>query len=1185
MKKKKQRKINAKKILILILILLGLIIEIKAFRDSRADKILDITVNISDNDKKVEEEKIILQASNNNDSGYSIILPEYIDGKKVNKYFIQQKIVEDQTDINEVEEQVDTEKETQKIVERKYGDKLYLTEEEIKNSETKISVEYDTITENNNLLYNKKLSLKNEENTILSVWGYMPLDTNLVANQKDISNLQDEILEKYSNKNITCSYDIKLMIGDNEYKCKDYNQEINIEFIINQNLKYNVLEIKEEKINEVDKTVIDGNKIKFSVNELKSYILLEEKNKSEINNLIQDESDGTSVYGILDDQIEVYSEPINIENAKLEINDYQSDKNYYLGLDYTENDSKVSQGKYTEDSLKKVTINYYGYDYSLKEFSKPETHIISLNATARRTNIGNVTTSGRIRKRTDTITVTINGLEQLRELYPEISGYKGMVLKLAVPNNYFSQYFRQDDTNTENSSNGKSVTIENNEVVVESFDSSIFDTNSDQCTFEFKISFRTNNNQQMNNISYDDLTVNSLEQTITVGEYTPYGTISDTENQMLISYEKCVPVDKNGNIKIELIDNPFSNRPLERGFNGWITKNTKYANNIKTNSFTYVQTLETNLNNIKDNSGNYVIDLYANWVEANVVFVSSNGNDSNSGKSTDQPITNNWTTINNRLNQNKKTCTNASSREVNIVVLMSGRLEISGLTGPGTPYTLTSLYDGVNYGGSNTYLNVGTTNTVIDSDMQLDYLYVNSNISYVSSGNNDTDGLYRVQPCIYGNMYNLRIGRGIKSVNSNNCTWGQVQGGYYNHNNSEFRLVVESGKYHSILLYRAYYGNSYNADTGATTSTTANGYFIAGSDIDRINNNNDDMKVHNRCASRTTTATLTPYTTNDSKALAINMNIKSGTYGIDYFESQSTADDSERNYAGIYVGGHGQTSSRDRSDRRIIVEGGYIANIIGGLDINSNEQYKTYIYIKDGNVLNITGGAGYTHTYGNRIIQVTGGCIKYSISGGSNGVAAQSSSNNGQLTGKSLIYIGGNAQIGASYTVEENGKRQIIETDQSEVLYGVNAGCVCGGANGNTNYAGQTDGSYIILDGDAVVHNNIYGGGNYGIIGSSGSSSGREVLTFNNETRTFETNKEYLISSSANGGNGLASNNNNIGNETLTTSAIPSNSAKWIFENSGETNKYYIKNVSTGRYLYVSNVNTWRMESICRYFT
>ena len=84
----------------------------------------------------------------------------------------------------------------------------------------------------------------------------------------------------------------------------------------------------------------------------------------------------------------------------------------------------------------------------------------------------------------------------------------------------------------------------------------------------------------------------------------------------------------------------------------------------------------------------------------------------------------------------------------------------------------------------------------------LNYIYIYSNVSYLSS-RTSTDGTSSVEPCIYGNMYNLRIGRGIKSTNSSNCSLAQIQGGYYNHNSSEYKLVVESGIYHTIQLYRA----------------------------------------------------------------------------------------------------------------------------------------------------------------------------------------------------------------------------------------------------------------------------------------------------------------------------------------------------------------------------------------------
>ena len=500
------------------------------------------------------------------------------------------------------------------------------------------------------------------------------------------------------------------------------------------------------------------------------------------------------------------------------------------------------------------------------------------------------------------------------------------------------------------------------------------------------------------------------------------------------------------------------------------------------------------------------------------------------------------------------------------------------MTGPNTAYTLTSMYNGTNYGSSSTYIDFSSNNggwgyydgssVTLDSDLQLEYLYINSNVSY-KNPNATTDGTDDAYPCIYGNMYNLRIGRGILPTSSNTCTLGQVQGGYYNHSSSEFKLVIESGKYYTLQLYRASTG------TGTSNRLTANGTLVIGNDFDRKSNNNENLKIYNRMASKTTTATNSPYTANNSKAFAIEMIVKSGTIGVDYFNSQSASDSSNRNYAGIYVGGHGQTGI-DKSDRRLIVEGGNIANLIGGLNIDSTDanNYKTYIYVKDGNIMNITGGAGYTHTYGDRIIQVTGGCIKYSISGGSNGVAASTSTNNGQLTGKSLIYIGGDANIGATYTKDSNGNKTITETSKDETLYGVNAGNVCGGANGNSEYAGQTDGSYIILDGKAVIHNNVFGGGNYGIIGSPSGTTGPAIIDLRNESSTFTTNKEYLITNSSTGGKGLKANGTSIANEDISASSIPSDNAKWVFESAGGTN-YYIKNASNNEYLYLRVSSSW----------
>ena len=1016
------KKINKKRILILIGLIILILLEIKAFRDSKAEKIIDISANCKDSQELIEDENVTIQAVNEGKDGISITLPELVNEKKVSKYLIaNQEIVtkNEEKEENSVNEQKN--ENTKEFEEKLPGEKIYLTQEEKDKLNIDLVVEYDSLEIEKERLYNKKLALEDKDKEILNVSGYMPLKTEMTVENIDLSTIEKQIESEYPNKKICGNYKIKLLLDGQEYNPQKYEQKLNIEINLSENKEYTILEYKNEKLSKCEKAEAGKGKIIISATETNSYLILEEANNSDTE-LLNSENQ---------DDIDVQADEIATETSesRLEIDDYETDKNYYTGLNYTEDGKKTNSGKYAENKLRKVTINYYGYNY--------------------------------------------------------------------------------DSVQTDNP---------------------------------------------------------------------PIGTISDTETQNIVTYKKCVPVDSSGNISIQLIDNPFMNRPQGKGFNGWKTNNTNYSNSISTNRNNFVQTLSTNENNIKNSSGEYVIDLYPDWIDANVIFVSSYGSNYNDGKTADTPISNDWNSISSKLNSNIKTCTNASNREANIIVLTNGTLSYSGMTGPNTAYTLTSMYNGTNYGSSSTYIDFSSNNggwgyydgssVTLDSDLQLEYLYINSNVSY-KNPNATTDGTDDAYPCIYGNMYNLRIGRGILPTSSNTCTLGQVQGGYYNHSSSEFKLVIESGKYYTLQLYRASTG------TGTSNRLTANGTLVIGNDFYRKSNNNENLKIYNRMASKTTTATNSPYTANNSKAFAIEMIVKSGTIGVDYFNSQSASDSSDRNYAGIYVGGHGQTGI-DKSDRRLIVEGGNIANLIGGLNIDSTDanNYKTYIYVKDGNIMNITGGAGYTHTYGDRIIQVTGGCIKYSISGGSNGVAASTSTNNGQLTGNSLIYIGGDANIGATYTKDSNGNKTITETSKDETLYGVNAGNVCGGANGNNRYAGQTDGSYIILDGKAVIHNNIFGGGNYGIIGSPSGTTGPAIIDLRNESSTFTTNKEYLITNSSTGGKGLKASGTSIADEDISASLIPSDSAKWVFESAGGTN-YYIKNASNNEYLYLRVSSSW----------
>lgn len=353
--------------------------------------------------------------------------------------------------------------------------------------------------------------------------------------------------------------------------------------------------------------------------------------------------------------------------------------------------------------------------------------------------------------------------------------------------------------------------------------------------------------------------------------------------------------------------------------------------------------------------------------------------------------------------------------------------------------------------------------------------YLNIEASGYTSNSSGTS-FSTAYPMFYGRANNVRIGRGITIAGSgdNSATFGNVLGatgagtiGSTRNDDNEYRLVVESGKYSSIQ------GINRN---GTSLSYYGTAYLVLGSDIDRALNKNNDLSVYYRTTMNSGSGVNGKNTVDE---MAYLINVKSGRFGIDYFEGQG-GDYTESAYAGIYVGGYGQvtsSSTRDISDRYMIVEGGQIANIIGGLKTTQNSGVETRIYVKGGEVYNIVGGAGRSETYEDRIIQVTGGTIRYSISGGSNGAYSTRTDNGKILNCDTLIYIGGNAQIGTQDTL-------------NSTLYEVQAGNVLGAGNGTNDVAnsGQVNNSHIIVDQNAHILNSVYGGGNYGIVGETNST-------------------------------------------------------------------------------------------------
>ena len=103
------------------------------------------------------------------------------------------------------------------------------------------------------------------------------------------------------------------------------------------------------------------------------------------------------------------------------------------------------------------------------------------------------------------------------------------------------------------------------------------------------------------------------------------GNVSSTEKQSKFVYYKYYPI-VNNKVKIELIDNPFTARPTNYGFNGWVC-DKEATDGIACSDLTfsyddnyYLRYVTLNKPDSKDADGNYkvVINLRASWVEADV---------------------------------------------------------------------------------------------------------------------------------------------------------------------------------------------------------------------------------------------------------------------------------------------------------------------------------------------------------------------------------------------------------------------------------------------------------------------------------------------------------------------------------------------------------------------------------------
>ena len=400
------------------------------------------------------------------------------------------------------------------------------------------------------------------------------------------------------------------------------------------------------------------------------------------------------------------------------------------------------------------------------------------------------------------------------------------------------------------------------------------------------------------------------------------------------------------------------------------------------------------------------------------------------------------------------------TRDTNIIV-MTENVSDTWSSSQDKPFTLTSKYgdydnDSVWSLSSGSGWGSSSTTVYAYADMAIENLIINSGSSFSSS--TDAGDSSR---SFYGNYHNVKFGRGIEKSGSNS-TFVSIIGGSGSssgsrNNVTKYSLIIESGFYSSIAITN---GISNRSTPTIYTESVA----VYGNDYDRASSNNSKLDIY-YCASGSWGGYLYA---SDNNGIFSDLTVKSGSFGTGKTDHT----------AGIYVGG--RYGGTHYAARKVSVQGGYIYNLIGGpLTASTRGSVNdTYMYIRGGVIDMLTGGAGTSATYGNRIIQLTGGEISYSVFGGSNGW--DGSDGDGTLNGSSLIYAGGTVVIGNEEYITNNN-----------TLFNAEAGSIFGIGNGKSTIEsiGSSDNSNIIIDTGATIKKNVYGGGNFSAVGISSSES------------------------------------------------------------------------------------------------
>lgn len=177
-----KNKLIAKRIRNIFILIMTIAIMMGAYhnvRRSRAEKVIEISLEVADKNNQLEKETITVEATETSDGVYLLELPEIVNTKMITKYY------------NSEDEEIDSRT-------------IQLTDKEIAEKKVQVATDYDTkeveklevsgatitVAENaeKKTFYNRKIT--NETGDIIAT-GYMPLEAQLETKDIDIGTLTD----------------------------------------------------------------------------------------------------------------------------------------------------------------------------------------------------------------------------------------------------------------------------------------------------------------------------------------------------------------------------------------------------------------------------------------------------------------------------------------------------------------------------------------------------------------------------------------------------------------------------------------------------------------------------------------------------------------------------------------------------------------------------------------------------------------------------------------------------------------------------------------------------------------------------------------------------------------------------------------------------------------------------------